>query len=104
MYRDAELTVASLASALGVQEKRLRELINGRLGHKNFPSFVNAYRLEEVRQRLMDARHDHLPILTLALEAGFGSIVVFNRAFKERHAMTPTAYRSKREVDRGHHP
>jgi AraC-like DNA-binding protein len=97
LYRDANLAVSMLASELGVQEKRLRELINGRLGHKNFPSFVNAYRLEEVRQRLADARHDRLPILTLALEAGFGSIVVFNRAFKERFAMTPTQFRAQRE-------
>jgi AraC-like DNA-binding protein len=96
MYRDVTLSVSSLASALGVQEKRLRAIINGRLGHKNLPSFINAHRLEEVRQRLADARNDHLPILTLALEAGFGSIVVFNRVFKERYAMTPTEYRSAR--------
>lgn len=97
LYRDANLAVPMLASALGVQEKRLREVINGRLGHKNFPSYVNAYRLEEVRQRLADSRHDHLPVLTLALEAGFGSLVVFNRAFKERFAMTPTQYRAQRQ-------
>ncbi len=96
MYRDSSLTVAILANALGVQEKRLREIINGRLGHKNLPSFVNAYRLEEVRMRLADSRNDHLPVLTLALDAGFGSIVVFNRAFKERYAMTPTEYRASR--------
>lgn len=96
MYRDANLSVATLANSLRVQEKRLRSVINGRLGHKNFPSYVNAYRLEEVRIRLADVRNDHLPILTLALEAGFGSIVVFNRVFKERYAMTPTEYRAKR--------
>jgi len=95
-YRDANLAVSMLASTLGVHEKRLREIINGRLGFKNFPSFVNAYRLEEVRLRLADARHDRLPILTLALDAGFGSIVVFNRTFKERYSMTPTEYRALR--------
>lgn len=95
MYRDATLSVATLANSLRVSEKRLRSVINGRLGHKNFPSYVNAYRLEEVRVRLADVRNDHLPILTLALEAGFGSIVVFNRVFKERYAMTPTEYRAK---------
>ena len=98
MYRDANLAVSMLANALGVQEKRLREIINGRLGHKNLPSYVNAYRLEEVQLRLADPRNDHLPILTLALDAGFGSIVVFNRAFKERYSMTPTEYRSTRTV------
>jgi AraC-like DNA-binding protein len=101
LYRDANLSVPMLANALGVQEKRLREIINGRLGHKNLPSYVNAYRLEEVRQRLADSRNDHLPILTLALDAGFGSIVVFNRAFKERYSMTPTEYRATRVGEAG---
>jgi AraC-like DNA-binding protein len=96
MYRDASLTVAVLANVVGVPERRLREVINRRLGHKNFPSYVNAFRLEEVRLRLADARNDHLPILTIALEAGFGSIVVFNRLFKECHSLTPTEFRARR--------
>lgn len=96
LYRDPSLSLARLAGALGVPEKKLRQLINGRLGHRNFPSYVNAFRLEEVSTRLREARHDHVPILTLALDAGFGSIVVFNRAFKERFAVTPTQYRTAR--------
>jgi AraC-like DNA-binding protein len=94
-YRDPALSIAKLAKALGVQEKRLRDVINRRLGHKNFPSYVNAFRLEEVKLRLADARNDHLPILTLALDAGFGSIVAFNRAFKDKCSITPTEYRAK---------
>jgi AraC-like DNA-binding protein len=95
-YRDPQLTVASLAARIGVSERKLRELINQRLGHRNFASFVNSFRLEEIRRRLDDARHDHLPILTLALDAGFGSVVAFNRAFKAKHGVTPSEYRAKR--------
>jgi AraC-like DNA-binding protein len=73
----------------------LRELINGRLGFRNFASYVNAFRAEEVRRRLLDPRQDEIPILTLALEAGFGSIVAFNRAFKDRYGSTPSAYRAE---------
>ena len=32
-------------------------------------------------------------VLTIALEAGYGSIGPFNRAFKERFGLTPTEYR-----------
>jgi AraC-like DNA-binding protein len=32
-------------------------------------------------------------VLTIALEVGYGSIGPFNRAFKERFGVTPTAYR-----------
>ena len=98
MYRDAALSITQLATTIGVPEKRLRDVINRRLGHKNFPSYVNAFRLEEVRLRLIDAKNDALPILTLALDAGFGSIVAFNRAFKDKYAMTPSEYR-----ERGNH-
>lgn len=96
LYRDPSLSITKLATTLGLPEKKLRQLINVRLGHRNFPSYVNAFRLEEVRLRLHEPRHDHVPILTLALDAGFGSVVVFNRAFKERHATTPTQYRAAR--------
>jgi AraC-like DNA-binding protein len=96
-YRDPQVTVTSLAKRLGVSEKRMREVINQRLGHKNFSSFVNAFRLEEVRRRLWDPRHDHLPILTLALDAGFGSVGAFNRAFKSTYGLTPSECRAKCE-------
>ena len=96
LYRDPELKLAGLSERLGLPEYRLRELINQRLGHRNFPAFVNAYRLAEVEARLEDPSLDRRPILTLALEAGFGSIGPFNRAFKERHGQTPTEFRSRR--------
>lgn len=94
-YRNPALSIAQLAAVVGVHEKRLRDIINRQLGHKNFSSYVNAFRLEEVRRRLVDARHDHLPILTLALDAGFGSVVAFNRAFKDTFEVTPSEYRAK---------
>lgn len=58
------------------------------------------FRLEEVRRRLQDASQDQVPILTMALEAGFGSVVAFNRAFKESYGLTPSAYRARRNDPR----
>jgi AraC-like DNA-binding protein len=34
-----------------------------------------------------------LPVLTIALDLGFGSIGPFNRAFKDATGMTPTEFR-----------
>jgi AraC-like DNA-binding protein len=96
VYRDPELTVAALATRLGLPEYRLRELIHDRLGHRNFQAFVNAHRLREAERRLADPACDGRPILTLALEAGFGSIGPFNRAFRERHGTSPSEYRGRR--------
>lgn len=95
LYRDPELSVRSLASALEVPEYVLRRLILARLGHRHFATFVNDYRLQEVTARMADPALNRRPILTLALEAGFGSIGPFNRFFRERHGMTPSEFRER---------
>lgn len=93
-YRDPELSVGKLADRLGLPEYKLRDLINRQLGYRNFPAFVNEHRLREVAQKLGDPAFDGRPILSLALDAGFGSIGPFNRAFRERYDMTPSEYRA----------
>jgi len=94
-YRDETLTVATLAARLDTQEYRLRRVINQGLGQRNFTKFVNGYRLAEVEAALRDPSQAKTPILTLALDAGFGSIGPFNRAFKDKHGITPRAFRQQ---------
>jgi AraC-like DNA-binding protein len=96
IYREEGLGVAMLASRLKIPEYRLRRLINQRLGHRNFTSFVNGYRLAEAMLALADPIQKHVPILTIALDAGFGSIGPFNRAFKAHTGRTPTEFRRDR--------
>jgi AraC-like DNA-binding protein len=93
IYREEGLGVAMLASRLKIPEYRLRRLINQRLSHRNFTSFVNSYRLAETMLALADPSQKHVPILTIALDAGFGSIGPFNRAFKAHTGRTPTEFR-----------
>lgn len=94
-YRTEGLTIAALAAQLGEQEYRLRRLINGELGFRNFTAFLNSYRLAEVRDALADPAQRDVPILTIALDAGFGSLGPFNRAFREAEGMTPSDYRTR---------
>ena len=96
-YRSEDLSLPKLAAALQVGEAALRRLINEGLGYRNFNDFVHRYRVEEAAARL--AAED-LPILTIALEAGYGSIGPFNRAFKQRMGMTPTEYRAAARMQR----
>ncbi|HSS82191.1 MAG TPA: helix-turn-helix domain-containing protein, partial [Reyranella sp.] len=95
VYRQEGFGVAALVAALNVPEYRLRRLINQRLGHRNFSSFVNGYRLAEATAALADPAQADVPVLTIALDAGFQSIGPFNRAFKAHTGMTPTAYRKQ---------
>lgn len=93
-HRDETLTIAALALQLGVPEYRLRRTINGQLGFRNFAAFLNSYRLEEVKQALGDPAQRSVPILTIALDAGFGSLASFNRTFRTSEGLTPTAFRT----------
>jgi AraC-like DNA-binding protein len=97
LYRREGLTLAQLAQDLNMGEAELRALINQRLGYRNFNDFLHHYRLQEAAARL--AAED-LPILTIALESGYGSIGPFNRAFRERFGMTPTEYRAAARMER----
>jgi AraC-like DNA-binding protein len=95
LYRQDGLSIAVLAARLGIPEYRLRRLVNRRLGHRNFSSFVNGYRLAEARAALADPLQAEVPILTIALDAGFQSLAPFNRAFKTTAGMTPSQYRRR---------
>ena len=94
-YRDETMTIAKLAGQLGEPEYRLRRLINGHLGHRNFAAFLNGYRLAEVKSALADSEQRLVPILTIALDSGFGSLGPFNRAFRDVEGMTPTEFRNR---------
>lgn len=96
-YRSEDLSLPKLAAELRVGEAALRRLINEGLGYRNFNDFMHRYRVEEAAARLAA---EELPILTIALEAGYGSIGPFNRAFKQRMGMTPTEYRAAARMQR----
>ncbi len=96
VYREEGLSIGGLAARLNVSEHALRRLINQRLGHRNFNAFLNGYRLDEVTAALADPAQQAVPILTIALDAGFQSLGPFNRAFKSRTGMTPSEYRRDR--------
>ncbi len=94
-YRQEGLTIGVLAVRLGMPEYRLRTLINDRLGHRNFNAFLNRYRLDEAKAALGDASQAEVPLLTIALDAGFQSLAPFNRAFKADTGLTPTEFRRR---------
>lgn len=100
-HRDETLTIAGLAQRLGLQEYRLRRLINQSLGHRNFAQFLNGYRLAEIKTALADPAQRDVPILTIALDAGFGSLGPFNRAFREAEGITPSEFRARALADSG---
>ncbi len=92
LYRNSSLTLSELAEELNVSPHNLSEVINTRL-KKNFYDLINGYRLEEVKQALVDPSKQHLKILSLAFDAGFNSKATFNTLFKEQTGATPSEFR-----------
>jgi AraC-like DNA-binding protein len=95
VYRQESLTIGSLSAKLGVPEYRLRRTINQGLGYRNFPAFLNHYRLEDAKAALADPAQSDVPVLTIAMDSGFQSLPPFNRAFKAETGLTPTEYRRR---------
>ena len=104
VYREEGLTIGVLAARLGLPEYKLRRLINQGLGHRNFTRFLNGYRLAEVQAALADPARDNVPVLTIAMDAGFQSLGPFNRAFKTETGLTPTEFRRLRGRAPPHKP
>lgn len=94
LYRQDGLTITAVAARLGVPEYRLRRAINQGLGARNFNAYLNGFRLQEAEEALADPAQREVPILTIAMDAGFGSLAPFNRAFRDRNGCTPTEYRA----------
>lgn len=94
LYREPGLSIGALAERIKTPEHQLRALINKGLGFRNFAAFLNTYRLAEAKAALADPERARLPILTIAMDVGYGSLATFNRAFKQAEGITPSEYRA----------
>lgn len=92
-YLKESLTLTDLADQIGVTRNQLSYLINGALG-ENFYSFINKYRVEEVKRLIADPKNYNFTILSLAYEAGFPSKSSFHTIFKKFTGLTPAEYRN----------
>lgn len=91
-YLDGELTLQKLAEKLSIPPHHLSQIINERL-NQSFSDFVNSYRVEEVKKRLLDPAKKHYSILAIAEEVGFNSKSSFNAVFKKHANVTPSEFR-----------
>lgn len=89
-YCQLGLTIGKLASSMGIQEYRLRSLINKVLKYNNFSHFLNKYRIRDAEERLLKTNNS---IFNIGLDVGYTSLSSFHKAFKEAHGVTPKEYR-----------
>jgi AraC-like DNA-binding protein len=93
-YREESLTLNQVAEDLNIHANNLSQVINKKEGC-NFRDFINSFRVEEVKKRLLKPESKDKNILSIAYESGFNSKSAFNLIFKKHTHMTPSEYVKK---------
>jgi ligand-binding sensor domain-containing protein/AraC-like DNA-binding protein len=94
VYRQPDLTLQLLAEKLSVSPHVLSQVLNEKL-NRNFPDFINWYRIEEAKKIFQTSRGARKKIATVAFDVGFNTIVAFYNAFKKYTGMTPASYKKE---------
>ena len=90
-YLNSQLSISMLAEQIKIPSNHLSQIINEQEG-KNFFEFVNNYRIEEVKQRIIENQDKKFTLLAIAYDSGFNSKSSFNRIFKKQEGLTPNQY------------
>lgn len=98
IYLEPNIKVADAALRLRTPDYKVSQCIVSDLGFANFNQLINSYRIQEACDQLLQPDLADQPILSIAMDCGFGSIGPFNRAFKAHTGMTPSAYRRQTRI------
>ena len=90
-YLDGKLSLAQVAESMDISTNHLSQVINENL-NRNFFDFINGYRVELVKQKMLDSANSNLTLLGMAYDSGFNSKSSFNSIFKKSTGMTPSQY------------
>jgi AraC family transcriptional regulator len=89
------LTLGDVAKASGLSRFHLSRVFPDATGHSVF-AYLRGRRLTEAARALADGAPD---ILSVALDAGYGSHEAFTRAFRDFLGLTPEEVRARRCLD-----
>ncbi len=87
-----DISVRHIASAFSYNESYIGRLFKQNTG-VTIREYVNRRRLERAREQL---RNGWEPVTAIAAGCGFNNVTYFNRLFKSKYGVTPTAYRKNR--------
>jgi AraC-like DNA-binding protein len=88
LYLQPELNLSDIANRLKTNISVLSGVVNNAFG-KNFNDFVNEYRVNEFKERILLPENKNITLLGIAFDCGFNSKATFNRAFKKFTGKSP---------------
>jgi len=91
-YLNPEYSLQMMADDLNISRHKLSETINNGQ-KKNFYKLINEFRVQEVKEMLLNPVFSHYSVLGVGLECGFNSKSSFNRIFKEETGFTPSEFK-----------
>ena len=92
LFENVDLTLENLAGRLDISGGYLSQIIKEK-EQQSFFHFVNHYRVEAVKAKLLDRAYQKYSIMGIATDSGFSSKSTFNAVFKKFTGQTPSAYR-----------
>ena len=90
-FLNPDFNLSELAKNLHMHRAELSEVINLGFG-QNFNDFVNSFRVDFFKQKLIEGAHKQLSLLGIAYDSGFNSKATFNRVFKKLNNTSPTEF------------
>jgi AraC-like DNA-binding protein len=96
LYLNPNITLKTLSKLTKISSNKISKSLKA-AGYENFNSYINNYRIEEVKKMLLSDSYKKYSIITIAKEVGFNSKATFYKNFKERLGVSPSDYIKQNE-------
>jgi len=87
-FLSGDLSLPTLAEKLETNTKYLSQVVNNHFG-SNLQQFINDFRVEEAKQRLLDSDYQNLTYFGIGQQCGFRNKSTFYKVFKKATDLTP---------------
>ncbi len=95
LYLDFDIKLNTISEKLGKSVHHISQAINQN-AHMSFPDFINSFRVEEAKKKLLEPKPD--TIFAISLDVGFNSKAAFYSAFKKSTSQTPTEFKKSNRI------
>jgi len=92
LYLNPSLKLSDIVKETEIPQKTISAVLNQHVD-KSFNDYINTYRVEAFKSRLLEENLNNLTITGIAFECGFNSQATFQRVFKANTNQSPSAFR-----------